>query len=255
MILRNKTQSQFTIVDNNILKDPRLKLKDRGLLITLLSLPDNWEFSVSGLTKIIPDGQKAIQTGLKNLEQYGYLKRTKLKDKKGQFYDVLWEIFERPENAILPGSENAYTENSHTENRPQSITNISNNYLSNTNNSILSADKQEKIRRDLIISTGIEYLLKEDITGIYNDVFNVMLDVMISNKSYYIIAGQKIPTSIFRQRIDNYDYETIRDIGDRIAEIDTPIKNIKNYILAALYNYSNTVNTYYQNRLKSDGVI
>lgn len=48
-ILRNPTKGKFTVVDNYALRDENLSLKSRGLLVTMLSLPDNWQFSENGL--------------------------------------------------------------------------------------------------------------------------------------------------------------------------------------------------------------
>ena len=56
-ILRNRTQDSFTVVNKTITKDTKLGITERGLLITILSLPDNWEFTISGLQKILPDGK------------------------------------------------------------------------------------------------------------------------------------------------------------------------------------------------------
>ena len=59
------------MVSNGILKDKELPLKERGLLVTLLGLPDNWDFSINGLAAILPDGRDKIKTGLRKLEKMG----------------------------------------------------------------------------------------------------------------------------------------------------------------------------------------
>lgn len=134
-ILRNETQKQYTNVDSRIFRDMNLKIKDRGLLTTLLSLPDNWEFSVMGLSKILPDGYNTIQNSLNRLETFGYLKRKKLKDERGRFYDVEWQVYETPiqitEKVVFPYSENPQSDcpstvTPHTGKQRQSITNVSN---------------------------------------------------------------------------------------------------------------------------------
>ena len=61
-ILKNKTQGNFTMISNRILADKELTLKDRGLLCTLFSYPDNWNFSIQGLTTLIPDGINAAES-------------------------------------------------------------------------------------------------------------------------------------------------------------------------------------------------
>ena len=118
-IIRNNTQ-QFTIVSQAIMRDERLSLKDTGLLVRLLSLPDNWEFSENGLIQIFKqDGQTSIRTGLGNLEKYGYLKRSRIRDSAGRIKDVEWIISDNPH------FENQSLDIANLENRPQSNTNIS----------------------------------------------------------------------------------------------------------------------------------
>ena len=72
-ILRNRTQNNFTIISNEILRNRELSLKDRGLLCTLIGLPDSWKFSVKGLASIIIDGKDSIRTSLIKLEKLGYV--------------------------------------------------------------------------------------------------------------------------------------------------------------------------------------
>ena len=91
--LINKTQG-YTVVSNVIVKDIRLSLKDRGLLVTILSLPDNWEFSIAGLASIVNDGKDSIRSSVKRLEGLGYLKRIQVRSDSGQFEGCDWLICE-----------------------------------------------------------------------------------------------------------------------------------------------------------------
>ena len=108
--LINKTQG-YTVVSNVIVKDIRLSLKDRGLLVTILSLPDNWEFSIAGLASIVNDGKDSIRSSVKRLEGLGYLKRIQVRSDSGQFEGCDWLICEEcfsnnsPKDGI-PSSEN-----------------------------------------------------------------------------------------------------------------------------------------------------
>ena len=92
MILKNKTQNNFTMISNNILRDNSLKMIDRGVIRTICSLPDGWDFSVAGLCKIVPDGKDAITKSLKRLETKGYLRRTSVHGDHGQFKSQI-EVF------------------------------------------------------------------------------------------------------------------------------------------------------------------
>lgn len=91
-VLVNKTQKNFTMISNNILRDKELCLKDRGLLCTLCSLPDKWNFSIAGLCAIVPDGKESITNSLNRLEQLGYLIRSTHRDSSGKFVTEI-EVF------------------------------------------------------------------------------------------------------------------------------------------------------------------
>lgn len=76
--VKKKITSDFTIVHNKMLRDKSLGATERGVLITMLSLPDGWNFSIKGLTHILPDGYTKISTALKNLERLHYLIRERV---------------------------------------------------------------------------------------------------------------------------------------------------------------------------------
>lgn len=82
------------MVGRNIAEDRGLKLIDRGLLLTLLSLPDKWDFSVRGITKILPDGKAAINSSLDRLIKKGYIERTQLRKSGGKYGDIQIEVFD-----------------------------------------------------------------------------------------------------------------------------------------------------------------
>lgn len=86
-VFKNKTQGQYVNVYKDILKNHSLSLRDRGMVVTLLSLPDNWEFTISGLSKIIPDGKSSIRASLTHLEELGYISRTQeISNQAGLYY-------------------------------------------------------------------------------------------------------------------------------------------------------------------------
>ena len=96
-VLRKAHKSNFTVIDNQVFKS-NLSLKARGLLSTMLSLPDNWNFSAKGLSAILPsDGESAIRSAIKELETSGYLTRERIRDDKGIIIDWLWTFSDYPE--------------------------------------------------------------------------------------------------------------------------------------------------------------
>lgn len=131
----------YTVMSNYHLKDKNLSLKAIGLLSKMLSLPDDWDFSVMGLVAICKENRTAVQAALKELEECGYLKRTKTQDASGKF-DWIYDIYEKPQ-ADKPETEKPWTENPFmenpcmenpcTENVPQLNTNKPSIDKSNTN--------------------------------------------------------------------------------------------------------------------------
>lgn len=145
--LINKTQG-FKVVPNNIFMDKRLSLKDFGLLVKLIGLPDNWEFSESGLNMIFRDGLTAIRSGLKNLEAYGYLVRRRVRDKDGKISGVDWEITTTP-CTDYPRLENPIMDNPQLENP-----NLDNPNLDNVDNNIYNHDRNNEY--DCDYDSGVE---------------------------------------------------------------------------------------------------
>ena len=96
-VLKNKTQNNFTMVSNSVLRDEKLSMKDRGVLCTLCSLPDGWDFSIAGLSSIVPDGVDAIRKSIINLENAGYIERRKTRGKNGKYASEI-EVYSQKRN-------------------------------------------------------------------------------------------------------------------------------------------------------------
>jgi len=86
----------FTSMLNIHLQDSRLSLKAIGLMSKMLSLPDNWDYSVAGLAAICKEGEKAIRSALDELETYGYLTRQQSHNKAGRFSNTIYTLYEDP---------------------------------------------------------------------------------------------------------------------------------------------------------------
>lgn len=132
--LRKVKHSNFTVIDNCIFKDYRLSAKAKGILTQMLSLPDGWNYSISGLTALFSDGESSIRSGLDELKTFGYLKVNRITDSKGKVVDWEYLIYEDP---IINTSENPVVENPHVDNpvvdnQGQLNTNESSMYVSNT---------------------------------------------------------------------------------------------------------------------------
>lgn len=129
-IFRVNKNKNYTVMSNYHLKDANMSFKAKGLLSMMLSLPDDWDYSIKGIVSISKENKTSIQSALKELEENKYLKRTKKQNEKGQF-EYIYDIYEKPWTE-KPCIENLVTDNPCTENMPQINTNIQNTKKSNT---------------------------------------------------------------------------------------------------------------------------
>lgn len=137
-IFRVHKENNYTTIDNNIFKNKELSWKATGLIATMLSLPDDWDFSINGLATLKKDKETVIRTGLKELENLGYLKRTQIRNEKGKIVDWEYDIYESP---VV---ENPQVEKPHVEKDIQLNTNIIkdlNNKKENINNKLFIQKK------------------------------------------------------------------------------------------------------------------
>ena len=94
-IHRSEKTSNYTVVSNYALRDKSISLKAKGLLMLLLSLPDGWKFSQSGLATLCKESERAIRSATKELEQNGYLVRRR--ERNGNKYGhSVYEVYEIP---------------------------------------------------------------------------------------------------------------------------------------------------------------
>lgn len=110
-ILKNKFEGNFVIVPKAFLTDESLKLRERGLIATILSFPEGWNFNVKGLMKITSEGRDSIHTSIKILKEKGYLVEYQDRDDNGKFGRSIIEIC--PESNI-PCTEKPYTAKPYT---------------------------------------------------------------------------------------------------------------------------------------------
>ena len=96
MIVRSKRPERYTVLDNDILRNHALSFKARGILAYILSQPDNWAISSTRLAKVGPDGRDAIRTGLKELEERGYIVRQRMQDPMTGKWSTCNVVYDEP---------------------------------------------------------------------------------------------------------------------------------------------------------------
>ena len=94
MIIRVKKDKNYAVMSNYHFKDKALSLRAKGLLSLMLSLPDNWDYSINGLGSICKESRKIIRKTLQELKDNHYLEMKERHDENGRFYYdyVIYEI-------------------------------------------------------------------------------------------------------------------------------------------------------------------
>ena len=135
-VFRVNRNKNYTHMANYHFREKEMSLKAKGLLSLMLSLPEEWDYSVRGLAALSKDGKDSVMNTLTELEEFGYLRRTKVLNDKGRFAGYDYDIFEKPQpgnpNTEKPYTGNPCPENPDTENPPQLNTNQSSTNQSST---------------------------------------------------------------------------------------------------------------------------
>lgn len=280
-VCRVEKNKNYTTMSNYHLRDPNLSNKARGLLSTMLSLPDNWDYTTRGLAKICKDGVDGITAQLKELEQYGYLIRHRIRDTGGRIVDMEYIIYERPYTAS-PDTEKPYMvkpdmalprpETPAQINIDKRSTDESNTDLSNIHSilsdearpSVLAAletKRKEAKYRDMdryreIIKENISYdYLLSDLPYDHDrleEILELLVETVCSTKKYIRVAGSDYPAEVVRSRLLKLDMEHIKFVFDCLKENTTKIRNIKQYLLTTLYNAPTTIGSYYSALVQHD---
>ena len=95
-VFRVEKSREFTVIANSVFKDKTLSAKAKGILVEMLSLPENWDYTLKGLTYLFSDGIDSIRQGIRELEEHGYIVRERKRDAKGRLGGMEYVIYETP---------------------------------------------------------------------------------------------------------------------------------------------------------------
>ncbi|MCF0228695.1 MAG: helix-turn-helix domain-containing protein, partial [Parasporobacterium sp.] len=105
-VFRVEKNKNYTVMSNFHLRDKNLSLKTKGLLSVMLSLPEDWDYTEAGLAYITGEGKDSIKKCLRQMEEFGYLKRQRIRDDNGRLGGTEYTIYEVPETDNSPEAEN-----------------------------------------------------------------------------------------------------------------------------------------------------
>lgn len=151
-VIRIEKTKNYTVMSNEHLRDPALSLAARGLMSMMLSLPDDWDYSVNGLLTLCKEGRTVVQRSLSEMEKAGYLTRQRINTEGGRFtYEYTLTESKQPQ-AGLPCTEKPFTVEPLTVkpctvNQQQLNTDLPNTDIPNTDLQI-TEKKPRKARKD-----------------------------------------------------------------------------------------------------------
>ena len=110
-VFRVEKNKGYTIMSNHHLRNRDLSLKAKGLLSQMLSLPEDWDYTLKGLSLINRESVDAIRTAIWELEKAGYITRQQGRNENGKMGDMVYSIYEQPQIAPAPVLEKPVLEN------------------------------------------------------------------------------------------------------------------------------------------------
>ena len=279
-VFRIERTRDYTVMSNHHLRNANLSLKAKGLLSMMLSLPEDWNYTTRGLAKICKEGVDAIGAALRELEAAGYIVRHKLRDRQGRISDTEYVIYEQPQlrkpDTDSPDTENPYMDKPDTEkpaelNIEKSNTEKSITYGSSTDSipfrETAAARPPERKGRDAMSVTEIENyreLILENIEydclkrryPLYlddlNEIVELLVETVCAKRKTTRISGADFPHEIVRSRFLKLDSSHIEFVMDCLQKNTTQVRNMKQYLLAVLFNAPTTMNNHFTSLVNHD---
>lgn len=255
-VLKTEKTHGFTVLDNTFLRDKNLSLKAKGILSLMLSLPPDWEFSEAGLTAICKEGKDSVHSALKELESCGYIMRERVRNEKGRVTSSRYTVsetpvFEKPvkENpkAAKPKAENPQQLNKEIINKDIQNKDVSNTYRISSYETIGLDEYRAYLK---LIKKNISYETlcrrrKHEIPKI-DGICDLLCRTLCSKRESIVISAESYPADLVKSRLLKLHDGHVLYVLDCMSENTAHIRNIKKYILAALFNAPSTIDAYYE---------
>ena len=279
-VFRVEKNKGYTVMSNHHLRNHALSLKAKGLLSQMLSLPEDWDYTLQGLAQINKESIDAIREAVRELERAGYIKRSRERDGRGCLRGTVYTIYEQPhagptpeepvqekpalDNPILekpmlekPTLENPMQLNTKsTKKRKRQSTDLSITDSIPFPSGFPESPTQKRTEtmgsfesyRELILE-NIDYdVLKNDPhvdREQLNEIVDLLQETVCSTRSRIRVAGNDYPAEVVRSKLLKLNSEHIRFVMDCLKQNTTRIRNIRQYLLAMLFNAPSTMNSYY----------
>lgn len=280
-VFRVEKNRGYTVMSNHHLRNKDLSLKAKGLLSQMLSLPEDWDFTLKGLSLINREQIDAIRASVRELEQAGYIVRSRERDGQGRLRGADYLIYEQPQPVPdSPTLENPMlekpTQEKPTQGKPMQLNKdrqikepLTTDGLNTDSIPILSppspledgaAEPPERNGKEAatqsavaiyreIIMDNIEYSHLVQNTRLDRELLDEIVDLLVetvcSARKTIRVAGDDYPAELVKAKLMKLNSSHIEFVFDCINKNTTEIRNIKKYLLASLFNAPSTINGYY----------
>lgn len=278
-VFRVEKNKGYTVMSNHHLRNHTLSLKAKGLLSQMLSLPEDWDYTLKGLAQINRESIDAIREAVRELEQAGYIARSRERDARGCLRGTIYTIYEQPQTQpapeepvqaapalVQPTLEKPMLDSPALENPTQLNTKRKNKEGQNTDRSITdsipfpsgfpetSTQKRTEAKetfenyRELILE-NIDYDVLVNDPHVdreqLDEIVDLILETVCSTRECIRVGGNDYPAEIVRAKLLKLTGEHICFVMDCLRQNTTRIRNIRQYLLTALFNAPSTMNGYY----------
>lgn len=283
-VFRIDKTRDYTVMSNHHLRNRSLSLKAKGLLSLMLSLSEDWDYTMKGLAHICKDGIDSISGGIRELEAHGYLIRERVRNENGQLGSIEYTILEQPkqpepiqgtpilENPVQvnptldapmqgePAQLNTKGSSNQKSKKDLSITEPSNPIQSNPPTPAgarMGTDgmgAREAYREVIFENIGYEYLIQDSHIDReqLDEIAELIVDTVCSARKTICVAGDDYPAEVVKSRFMKLDSSHVQYVMDCMRDNTTYVRNIKKYLLAALYNAPVTIGNYYSSLVQHD---
>ena len=274
-VFRVEKNKGYTVMSNHHLRNKELSLKAKGLLSQMLSLPEDWDYTLAGLSLINREKIDAIREAVRELENAGYIQRSRERDEKGCLRGTTYVIYEQPPKLDLPTLENPTQLNkellkTNLPTKEKLNTDISSTHsipFHSLNPSPLedAAQPPERKRKETTDAYSVyEEIIKDNIEYDYliqdryldrdriEEILALILETVCTKRRTIRIAGDDHPAELVKAKFMKLNSEHIRFVLDCMQENTTKIRNIKQYMKAALFNAPSTIGNYYTSLVSHD---
>ena len=251
-------------MSNHHLRNIEISLKAKGLLSVMLSLPDNWDYTIRGLSIINKEGLDSIRSTIHELELAGYVERKRIRDNQGRFRTAEYIIREKPVSPVSGNPTLAVsTQMFSTQGNPtqiskeeiikdKSITDLSithSFFQARPEEGMNGDEERERIKKQIEYDCMVQRYSRRQM----DELLEIMLEVAL-NRSRTIRIGrdQEYPSEYVQERFSRINASHIERVMDGISDNQVPVHNTKAYLLAVLFNSVSTLDHYYTIQANTD---